>query len=180
MPFLLPVPFTICRILEYSNCGQINLSDVTKRPLYSLESGNTDDVIMILHARIQSVPVALLRGLNGRVTRPITHLHLVPRLKLSGATSPVHNTSSWCTQTLLYNPEYCNLAEHRDSSVGMATRYGLDGPRIESRWGRDFPHPSRPAPRPIQPPVQWVPGLLPEGKAAGAWRLPPTPIQGRG
>jgi hypothetical protein len=26
------------------------------------------------------------------------------------------------------------------------TRYGLDGPRIESRWGgRDFPHPARPA-----------------------------------
>ena len=32
----------------------------------------------------------------------------------------------------------------RDSSVGIATRYGLDGPGIESRWGRDFPHPSRP------------------------------------
>jgi hypothetical protein len=33
----------------------------------------------------------------------------------------------------------------RDSSVGIATRYGLDGPGIESRWGRDFPHPFRPA-----------------------------------
>ena len=32
-----------------------------------------------------------------------------------------------------------------DSSVGIATRYGLDGPGIESLWGRDFPHPSRPA-----------------------------------
>jgi hypothetical protein len=28
----------------------------------------------------------------------------------------------------------------RDSSVGIATRYELDGPGIESRWGRDFPH----------------------------------------
>ena len=26
-----------------------------------------------------------------------------------------------------------------------ATRYGLDGLGIESWWGRDFPHPSRPA-----------------------------------
>jgi len=31
----------------------------------------------------------------------------------------------------------------RDSAVGTATRYGLDGPGIESRWGRDFLHPSR-------------------------------------
>ena len=47
----------------------------------------------------------------------------------------------------------------RDSSVGIATRYGLDGPGIESRWGGDFPHPSRPTLGPTQPPVQWVPGL---------------------
>jgi len=29
----------------------------------------------------------------------------------------------------------------RDSLVGIATRYGLVGPRIESRWGQDLPHP---------------------------------------
>ena len=46
----------------------------------------------------------------------------------------------------------------RDSSVGIATRYGLDGLGIESWWGRDFPHPSRPDLGPTQPPVQWVPG----------------------
>ena len=47
----------------------------------------------------------------------------------------------------------------RDSSVGIATRYGLDGPGIESRRGRDFPHLSRPALGPTQPPILWVPGL---------------------
>jgi len=31
----------------------------------------------------------------------------------------------------------------RDSSVDVATGCGLDGPGIESRWGRDFPLPSR-------------------------------------
>jgi hypothetical protein len=43
-----------------------------------------------------------------------------------------------------------------DSSVGIAIGYGLDGPGIESRWGRDFPHLSRPALGATQPPVQWV------------------------
>ena len=52
----------------------------------------------------------------------------------------------------------------------IATRYGLDGPGIVSRWGRDFPHPSRLALGPIQPSIQWVPGLFPGGKAVGAWR----------
>jgi hypothetical protein len=42
------------------------------------------------------------------------------------------------------------------SSVGIATGYGLDGPGIDSRWGRDFSHLSRPALGPTQPPVQWV------------------------
>jgi len=38
-----------------------------------------------------------------------------------------------------------------DSSVGIETGYGMDGPGIESRWGRGFPHLSGPAlePHPV-------------------------------
>jgi len=32
-------------------------------------------------------------------------------------------------------------------------------PGIESWWGREFPPPSRPSLRPIQPPIKWVPAL---------------------
>jgi hypothetical protein len=46
----------------------------------------------------------------------------------------------------------------RDSSVGITTHYGRCGPRIESRWERDFLHPPRPAMGPTQPPIQWVSG----------------------
>ena len=46
-----------------------------------------------------------------------------------------------------------------DSIVSIVTRYGLEGPEIESRWGRDFLHLSRPALGPTHPPVQWAPGL---------------------
>jgi hypothetical protein len=62
---------------------------------------------------------------------------------------------------------YLVEALSRDSSVGIETRYGLDGPAIESRWGRDLAHPSRPALGPTQPSVQWV---FPGGKATGTRR----------
>jgi len=56
-----------------------------------------------------------------------------------------------------------------DSSVGIATRYGPDSPRIEFRCGMRYSIFSRPALMSTQPPVQKVPDLFPGDKAAGAW-----------
>jgi hypothetical protein len=49
-----------------------------------------------------------------------------------------------------------------DNLVGIATRYGLDGPRFNPRPERVSSHSSKPAPRLIQLPVQGVPHLLSE------------------
>jgi len=57
-----------------------------------------------------------------------------------------------------------------DSSVSIAAHYGLDGRGDRIRVERDFPHPSRPVLELTQPPMQWVTGLFPAGKAAGGWR----------
>ena len=34
----------------------------------------------------------------------------------------------------------------RDGAVGIATRYGLDSPGIESQWGQDFSAPNQTGP----------------------------------
>jgi len=77
-----------------------------------------------------------------------------------------------------------------DSSVGIATCYGLGGPWIKSGGGGGggggggrggggggggcvgsevLPHLSRRILGPTQPLVQWV-RVIPKGKVAGAWR----------
>ena len=57
----------------------------------------------------------------------------------------------------------------RVSSVGIATRYGLDGPWIESRWGARF-----------SPPVQTGPGAHPTFCTMGTGSLPGLKRTGRG
>ena len=63
----------------------------------------------------------------------------------------------------------------RDSSVSIGTSYGLDGPGIESWWMWDFPYRPDRLWGPPNPPVKWVPGLFPGGKADGTRRRPPAP-----
>jgi len=59
---------------------------------------------------------------------------------------------------------WCHVLCGRYSSVGITTSYGLDGLGIESRWGRDFLNPSRPALGPTLAPVQWVLCIFPGGE----------------
>jgi hypothetical protein len=56
-------------------------------------------------------------------------------------------------------------AQHAHDNVCVFCDVGPGGKMPAGGGGGDFPHPSRPT----QPPIQWVLGLLPGGKAAEAW-----------
>ena len=65
---------------------------------------------------------------------------------------------------LLFHAYYQRLHKHglgRDSSVGIATRYGLDGPEIESPVGAKF-----------SAPVQTGPGAHPASYTMGTGSFP--------
>ena len=71
---------------------------------------------------------------------------------------------------------YITFVVGRESSVGIATRYGLGGPGIESLGGgARFSAPFHTGPG--AHPASYTTGIgsFPGGKAAGSWRWPPTP-----
>ena len=84
---------------------------------------------------------------------------LSPRTKRSPPSNPeVQNKSSY-TSTSSYDKYFvCYTFVGRDIGVSIATRYGMNGPGIESRWWRKFPYPSKPVLGPTQPPKQCVLG----------------------
>ena len=51
-----------------------------------------------------------------------------------------------CMYTSVKEKEMSSYEDEPGRAVGIATRYGLDGSGIDSRWRRDFQHPSIPAP----------------------------------
>ena len=59
----------------------------------------------------------------------------------------------------------------QDSSVGMVTRYGLDGPGIKSRWGgARFSAPIQAGPGAHPASCTMGTGSFPGGKVAEAWQ----------
>jgi hypothetical protein len=70
----------------------------------------------------------------------------------------IRNTLPKSGTFLLGHPVYIYILCVSGSSVSIETGYGMDGPGIESPWGRDFPHLSRPALGPTQPPEKWESG----------------------
>jgi hypothetical protein len=111
-----------------------------------------------------------MRGIDDRVRSLVTRVERIDVCVDSVFTlCSVHNTwrchlpwwRAWGSFTLVTLSLHNSLLEGRDCAFGIATRYWLDGPTIESLWEQQFPHPTRPALGPNQPPVQCLPDLFP-------------------
>jgi hypothetical protein len=90
-------------------------------------------------------------GYQHKNNQSITHHHVIPLLcNLTYGTPYFRICQPYYSDIYIYGPS---------SSVCIGNDYGLDGPGIKSRCGRDFPYLSRPTQGPTQPPVQWVPRL---------------------
>jgi hypothetical protein len=68
------------------------------------------------------------------------------------------------------------VSSETGNSVSIATGYGLDGPGIESWWGRHFPHRSRPAPGTQPATCTMGTGSFPEVKRGRGVKLTPHPL----
>jgi hypothetical protein len=68
-----------------------------------------------------------------------------------------------CIEIFIANPKISNVGDldcEPGSSVSVVSGYGLDDRAIEVRSQAEAKGLSRPALGPIQPPVQWVPGVV--------------------
>ena len=74
-----------------------------------------------------------------------------------------------CAFVIQYTVYTKMQGKSRNSSGGMAIRYGLDGPGIESRWREYFPHP-----------FQTGPGAHPTSYTMGTESFPGVKRPGRG
>ena len=91
-----------------------------------------------------------------------------------------HRPCNWHTCKTLLPTNYTNicLKKHflgRNNSVGIATRYGLDGPGIESRWEARFSAPVLTGPGAHLASSTMGTCALPGVKATGGWCRLPTP-----
>jgi hypothetical protein len=99
-----------------------------------------------------------------------------PRHRSSSETFFARKICSWTELFVNRCPTvFILVTVDRDSSVCISTRWGLKGPRFETRWGRDFPHSCTPTQRPTQPPAEFETDLFSVVKTVEARRWLPTP-----
>ena len=114
------------------------------------------------------------RDLWAGMSNSVSPSTIIPHCKIKMSNGP------W-GQTLTNVPPDCRnrwwiLHSLKYSGILWSAFLLRHGQGIESQWGRDSPHLSRPALGPTQPSVQWVPGLFPWLKSGRGVTLTPHPL----
>ena len=123
--------------------------------IFALYLFNTSDCNKICSDTCTSSPVKCLVRMSTSTPKNVNSLYVATAYTVAQVRWLISAAPERC-----HSYQYCpHYIRGRDSAVGIATRYGLDGSVIESRRGRDFPPPSKPALGSTQSPIQWVPGL---------------------
>jgi hypothetical protein len=160
---------------------QASLHETTKLPrlLSSFTSMHTHKQFLQLWCYLWHVS-AKINGPFTLVDLQFVLLYTVPRSALSKQSfylkhvcpshpvcfcSQLNTTSSFVYLPSLHIVQLYEAIQYITSlykSVAVLRRLYIDtvsvnGPGIQSRWGRDFQHPPRPTLGPTQPPVQWEP-----------------------
>jgi len=94
------------------------------------------------------------------ITLPIYRIYRILYLFLSFPISILYHACTFPLYFITLIWQSIWIMSRPGSSVGIATDYELDGPGIESRWGRDFP------------PVQTGPGAHPASCTMGTGSFP--------
>jgi hypothetical protein len=111
----------------------------------SIDSTHPNQIEAVRIQRQGTVPYGVTRRLMGPAASAGNTCRKTAIFKLTTA------TASFLAPNKLFFLRMSLRDRGRDSSVGIVTRYWPDGPGIESRWGGNFPHPSRPPLGPTQP-----------------------------
>ena len=105
-------------------------------------------------------------GITDQVTLNVCRI--TDRVEVCGWITPLLLTNFYALQSF--------IPRVPGSSVVIATSYGLDGPRIESRWGARYSAPLQTGPRALLASCTMGTGSFPGVKSSRAWRWPPHPI----
>jgi hypothetical protein len=101
--------------------------------------------------RLRLKPIEWFKSSGGETRSLTVKMETRTRLGPNNPTAQFAQRFSSCCYRTYWQTCY---SVGRDGSVGIATRYGLNGPEIKFRFGRGFLHPSRMTPRPTQPPMK--------------------------
>ena len=116
----------------------------------SKHSTSQRGLVLYLWTRSQKIPGSSLRRRTFWITMKFMRVFFLFLQANAIASRPLPRKSfrvHYLRIILQFHAEYSDTLG-RDSSVDIHTRYGMDDSGIETRWGRDFQYPSRPALRP--------------------------------